>query len=104
MTFVLPLMSDNRRIYEARFTMHKWSALWHIIKDILKKKGGLLMRADRLLAILLALQVQRCITARELAQRLEVSERTIYRDMEALSMAGIPVFAERGAGGGWMLS
>src|SRR5579859_4325890 len=62
------------------------------------------MRADRLLAILLTLQVQHCITARELAQRLEVSERTIYRDMEALSTAGIPVFAERGTGGGWMLS
>jgi predicted DNA-binding transcriptional regulator YafY len=53
---------------------------------------------------MLVLQVQHRITARELAQRLEVSERTIYRDMEALSMAGIPVFAERGTGGGWRLS
>ena len=61
------------------------------------------MRADRLLSILLLLQVHRRMTARELAKRLEVSERTIHRDMEALSVAGIPVFAERGTGGGWEL-
>ncbi len=61
------------------------------------------MRADRLLSILLLLQVHRRLTARELAQRLEVSERTIHRDMVALSTAGIPVTAERGAGGGWSL-
>ena len=61
------------------------------------------MRADRLLSILLLLQVHRRQTARELAHRLEVSERTIHRDMEALSAAGFPVFAERGSGGGWML-
>jgi predicted DNA-binding transcriptional regulator YafY len=61
------------------------------------------MRADRLLSILLLLQVHRRATARELAERLEVSERTIHRDMEALGAAGIPVLAERGAGGGWRL-
>ena len=61
------------------------------------------MRADRLLSILLLLQVNRRLTARELAQRLEVSERTILRDMEALSTAGVPVTAERGSGGGWYL-
>lgn len=61
------------------------------------------MRADRLLSILLLLQVRRRITARELAQRLEVSERTIHRDMQALGIAGIPVTAERGTGGGWRL-
>lgn len=61
------------------------------------------MRADRLLSIMLLLQVHQRVTSRELARRLEVSERTIHRDMEALSMAGVPVFAERGAGGGWSL-
>jgi predicted DNA-binding transcriptional regulator YafY len=61
------------------------------------------MRADRLLSIMLLLQVRGRVTARELALRLEVSERTIYRDMVALGTAGVPVVAERGAGGGWML-
>lgn len=61
------------------------------------------MRAGRLLSILLLLQVHRRVTARDLARRLEVSERTILRDMEALSGSGIPVMAERGAGGGWSL-
>lgn len=61
------------------------------------------MRADRLLSILLLLQVHRRMTAGELARRLEVSERTIHRDMAALGMAGVPVTAERGTGGGWHL-
>jgi predicted DNA-binding transcriptional regulator YafY len=61
------------------------------------------MRADRLLSIMLLLQVHKRITARELARRLEVSERTIHRDMEALGAAGIPVYAERGNRGGWVL-
>ncbi len=61
------------------------------------------MRADRLLSILLLLQSRRRITARELAERLEVSERTILRDMDALSGSGIPVVAGRGKTGGWSL-
>src|SRR5579872_1685161 len=61
------------------------------------------MRADRLLSILLLLQVNRRVTARELATRLEVSERTILRDMDALSGSGVPVIAGRGVGGGWSL-
>jgi predicted DNA-binding transcriptional regulator YafY len=52
---------------------------------------------------MLLLQSHRRMTAHALAERLEVSERTILRDMEALSVAGIPVFAERGVGGGWSL-
>ncbi len=61
------------------------------------------MRADRLLSIMLLLQVYQRLTAAELARRLEVSERTIHRDMEALSTAGVPVTALRGTGGGWAL-
>lgn len=61
------------------------------------------MRADRLVAIVLLLQKHRQLTARDLSQHLEVSQRTILRDMEALSTAGIPVVAERGQSGGWRL-
>lgn len=61
------------------------------------------MRADRLLSIMLLLQTHRRLTSGQLAEWLEVSSRTIHRDMVALSSSGVPVVAERGRDGGWML-
>lgn len=61
------------------------------------------MRADRLLQIMMMLQTRGKMTTRQLAETLEVSERTILRDMDALGAAGIPVVAERGKSGGWKL-
>jgi predicted DNA-binding transcriptional regulator YafY len=61
------------------------------------------MRADRLVATLLVLQARGRLTAAELAEELEVSVKTARRDLEALAMAGVPVFARSGRGGGWEL-
>ena len=62
------------------------------------------MRADRLVATLLVLQAQGRVTAAELADELEVSVKTARRDLEALAIAGIPVYSQAGKGGGWRCS
>jgi predicted DNA-binding transcriptional regulator YafY len=53
--------------------------------------------------MLLLLQAHGRLTGRELARRLEVSQRTVHRDMESLSASGVPIFAMRGVQGGWQL-
>lgn len=64
---------------------------------------GLFMRASRLLSILLMLQTRGRLTAEQLAETFEVSVRTIYRDIDELSAANVPVYADRGPGGGFRL-
>ena len=61
------------------------------------------MRADRLVATMLILQARGRVSAGELARELEVSVKTARRDLEALAMAGVPVYAQPGRNGGWSL-
>ncbi|SER23977.1 helix-turn-helix transcriptional regulator [Lentzea albida] len=61
------------------------------------------MRTDRLVAVLLLLQRRGQVTAAEVARELEVSERTARRDLDALAVAGVPLYSTQGRGGGWRL-
>lgn len=61
------------------------------------------MRASRLVSVLLLLQSRGKLTAQQLADRLEVSVRTVYRDIESLSEAGVPVYGDAGPDGGYQL-
>ena len=61
------------------------------------------MRADRLLSVLLLLQARGRVTAAEVADELEISERTARRDLDALAVAGVPLYSRQGRNGGWEL-
>jgi len=63
-------------------------------------KGGEEVKINRLLEITLILLNKNTVTAAELADRFNVSTRTIYRDIDDLSGAGVPVFTNKGSGGG----
>ena len=74
--------------------------LWYNFFNQLQSERGGKMQVNRLLEIVYLLLQQDRVTAGELADRFEVSTRTIYRDIDTIGMAGIPIYTEKGKGGG----
>lgn len=66
-----------------------------------RQKRGYIMRSDRLLSILIIISQRGLVTGKELAEHFEVSLRTIYRDIEKIGEAGVPIAATGGKGGGY---
>lgn len=76
-----------------------WQQRYSTIKEILK--GDYQMKVDRLISIIMILLDKERIGAQELADMFEVSPRTIYRDIDSINMAGIPIRSTSGVGGGF---
>lgn len=92
-----------RTTHHALHTQENEAAIQFSILSLAYLWGTFMQRFDRILGILLFLRSGHSVTATELARHFEVSPRTIYRDVEALSALGIPVYAERGREGGFRL-
>src|ERR687893_971370 len=103
----MPSDPSSRRTESSRTVIHGLAYTWRLLirstahtvpRGRIGHDSG--VRASRLVTLLFTLQRLRGATAAQLARELEVSERTIYRDVAALSAAGVPVWTEPGRGGG----